>query len=175
MESLGKSVNQRNELLDYPTGSILWGGVGTDCQHSFHQLFMQGTHKVPIDFILPLIREQQKTDAYLISHCLAQSEILMTGYYSDHSPHHTIAGNNPSTVILMSHLDPKTLGELLALYEHKVFVNAVLWDINPFDQWGVDQGKTLANVILSELASGNLGQHDSSTAGLIERVLCTKE
>ena len=162
-------------MLDCPTGSILWGGVGTDCQHSFHQLFMQGTHKVPIDFILPLIREQQKTDAYLTSHCLAQSEILMTGYHAADFPQHTIAGNNPSTVILMSHLDPMTLGELIALYEHKVFVNAVLWGINPFDQWGVDQGKTLANIILGELTSGNLGQHDSSTAGLIERVLCTKE
>lgn len=174
MESLGKSVNQNNEFLDYSTGSILWGGVGTDCQHSFHQLFMQGSHKVPIDFILPLMCDQRKTDAYLTAHCLAQSEILMRGRCSEDAPHQYISGNNPSTVILMSSLSPATLGALIALYEHKVFVNAVLWGINPFDQWGVDQGKTLANVILNELTSGNKATHDSSTAGLIERILCIK-
>lgn len=174
MESLGKSVNQSHEFLDYPTSPILWGGVGTDCQHSFHQLFMQGTHKVPIDFILPLARGVTKTDDYLIAHCLAQSEVLMMGYHSASLPYQHISGNNPSTLIMMSCLDPETLGALIALYEHKVFVNAVLWDINPFDQWGVDQGKTLARVILNELASGDTVAHDSSTAGLIKRILCTK-
>ncbi|PHQ81469.1 MAG: glucose-6-phosphate isomerase [Coxiella sp. (in: Bacteria)] len=151
MESLGKCVTQTNDPVDYPTGSILWGGVGADCQHSFHQLLMQGTCHVPIDFILPLAYGDQKADPHIIANCLAQREVLMKGQYNESQPHKHIAGNNPSTLILMSSLTPQSVGSLIALYEHKVYVMAALWGINPFDQWGVERGKQLAGTILDAL------------------------
>lgn len=174
MESLGKNLTQYNEPVNYHTGSILWGGVGADCQHSFHQLLMQGTCRVPIDFILPLAYGERKADKHLIANCLAQSEALMVGFHETEYPHKFIKGNNPSTVILMSSLTPQSVGGLIAMYEHKVYVEAVMWGINPFDQWGVERGKKLAGDILSELNGGARNSHDESTHQLIDRCSYTQ-
>ena len=152
MESLGKNISQQGEPLDYATGPIVWGGIGGNSQHSFHQLLMQGSHLVPVDFILPL-KSNGDVSRELIANCLAQAETLMRGYQSENS-YKSIPGNSPSNLILMPSLTPRTLGSLLALYEHKVFVQAVIWDINPFDQWGVERGKVLANTMLSQSALG---------------------
>ena len=162
MESLGKRVTKAGHPVDYPTGQILWGGVGTSSQHSFHQLLMCGTHFVPVDFVLPINDDQGQKNTALIANCLAQSEVLLCGT-SDAAlqqklshmnidsatqasllQHQRIPGGTPSTLITMDQLTPSTLGALISLYEHKVFVQGLLWDINPFDQWGVECGKQLA-------------------------------
>lgn len=170
MESLGKRVTQDGQPIDYPTGMVIWGGVGTDCQHSFHQLFMQGRYHVPVDFILPLRYNGTPANPHLIAHCLAQGETLMRGYHETSDNYKYIPGNNPSTTIMMESLNPSTVGALLAMYEHRVFVDAVLWDINPFDQWGVERGKVLAKTILDELSGRFEAPHDPSTQFLIQHV-----
>lgn len=170
MESLGKRVTQLGQPIDYPTGMVIWGGVGTDCQHSFHQLFMQGRYHVPVDFILPLDYNGTPANPHLIAHCLAQGETLMRGYHETSDNYKYIPGNNPSTTIMMESLAPSTLGALLAMYEQRVFVDAILWDINPFDQWGVERGKVLAKNILDELSGRFEVAHDPSTQYLIQKV-----
>lgn len=170
MESLGKRVTQAGEPINYQTGMVIWGGVGTDCQHSFHQLFMQGRYHIPVDFILPLRYNGTHADPHLIAHCLAQGETLMRGYHDTADNYKYIPGDNPSTTIMMESLNPSTLAALLVMYEHRVFVDAVLWDINPFDQWGVERGKVLAKTILDEFADRFEVSHDPSTESLIQTV-----
>ena len=168
MESNGKSSDLSGHLIDYKTVPVIWGTTGTNAQHSFFQLLHQGTQMVPIDFLAPLSKKGNgKHHAILLANCLAQGQALMQG--EDNSdPNRHFAGNKPSTTILYSELTPKTLGMLLAMYEHRAFVQGVLWQINSFDQWGVELGKKLATDIYKRLV-GNASNKpiDSSTYNLI--------
>jgi glucose-6-phosphate isomerase len=173
MESSGKSVRIDGAPVKTETGSIIWGEAGSNAQHSFYQLLHQGTRLVPIDFILPLQSSGASQDQHdlAIANCLAQSEALMDGYQSGDDPHRNYPGNRPSNTILFERLSPSTLGQLIALYEHKVFVEGVIWGINSFDQFGVELGKRVANDVLpavtgdAEYAGGN-----DSTRGLLSRL-----
>ncbi|TDF34860.1 glucose-6-phosphate isomerase [Alteromonadaceae bacterium M269] len=190
MESNGKSVNESGDFVDYTTGPVIWGSEGTNGQHSFHQLIHQGQVLIPADFMLPLrVPNQDYTHhAMLASNCFGQTQALMQGKtfeecYADLSEstlsdsekavlakHKTMPGNKPSNTILFEQLDPKTLGSLVALYEHKVFVQGVIWGVNSFDQWGVELGKVLGNAVLDELQDEQSEpDFDSSTNQLISR------
>ncbi len=191
MESNGKRVDRDGNAVDYATGPIVWGEPGTNGQHAFFQLLHQGTRLVPIDFLLgaqsayPLGDHQQK----LIANCLSQAEALMRGKDEAQAraeleaaglsgdalemllPYKLFPGNQPSSMLLYRTLDPRTLGMLIALYEHKVFTQAVIWNLNPFDQWGVELGKQLAGQLLKSLqGEANDDGHDASTRGLLEEV-----
>jgi glucose-6-phosphate isomerase len=173
MESNGKSVTRSGAALAKPSAPVVWGSVGTNGQHAYFQLLHQGTDIIPVDFITCLHPAHSYLDQHqaLLANCFAQSEALMQGR-SDSSlaPHRRFAGNRPSNMLLMERLTPSTLGALLALYEHKTFVQGVLWNINSFDQWGVELGKTLAQRILDEWAGKAGGEaHDSSTQALMTR------
>ncbi|MFL6673445.1 MAG: glucose-6-phosphate isomerase [Massilia sp.] len=190
MESNGKRVTRDGEPVDTPTCPVIWGDVGTNGQHAYFQLLHQGTDVTPIDFIAALrpSHELHHHHAALLANCFAQSEAFMKGKTVDEvrkdlhgqglsladierlAPHKTFPGNRPSNTILMDYLTPATLGALIALYEHKTFVQGVLWDLNSFDQWGVELGKVLAKKIEAELTGEvDPGQHDSSTNGLVAR------
>jgi len=177
MESNGKRVSRDGLKLDYPTSPVLWGTSGTVSQHSFHQLLLQGTHLVPVDFIVP-IRAATVADSAaddlahrrLVANALAQGAALMSGSPSS-DPHRASPGNGPSSTLLMEQLTPRTLGMLVALYEHKVFVEGVLLGINSFDQWGVELGKTLAKAI----EDGKPGALDTSTRALMARVEASRK
>lgn len=164
MESNGKRVDSNGTEVDYATSPILWGAAGTVGQHSFHQLLHQGTHSVPCDFIVA-VNGNGDTDAQrmLVANAFAQAATLMGGAKST-DPHKVHPGNQPSSTILMNRLTPSSLGQLLALYEHKVFSESVLLDINPFDQWGVELGKTVAKALQDGARSIDI---DSSTADLL--------
>ncbi len=183
MESNGKSATKEATFVSYPTGPIVFGEPGTNGQHSFYQLLHQGTHLIPCDFIAEVysLNELGTHQNVLLSNFLAQPEALMKGkskkqLEEEGVPDYQFAsrifsGNRPSNSILMDKLTPKSLGKLIALYEHKVFVQGVLFDVNSFDQWGVELGKKLANTILSELKDMSLPLcHDSSTNGLIDYI-----
>ena len=183
MESNGKHVTLDGVEVDYQTGPIYWGEPGTNGQHSFYQLIHQGTRLIPCDFIAfehslnPLGRHH----AMLIANVFAQAEALAFGKTSEEVkaegtldwlvPHRTFEGNRPSNMILMDRLTPAALGKLIALYEHNVFTQSIIWDIDAFDQWGVELGKVLAQRIIPELEgkSGTELAHDSSTNNLIDR------
>ena len=173
MESLGKSVTQEGERVSYDTGPIVWGGVGSNAQHAFYQLLHQGTRMVPMDFILPVDPAGADPEQYqlTIANCLAQSRAFMVGQESG-EPQRRHEGNRPSTTFLLDALLPRTLGMLVALYEHKVFVQSVIWEINPFDQFGVELGKQIALQMHQDLSSdGPLPEeYDSSTAGLLKKI-----
>jgi glucose-6-phosphate isomerase len=171
MESLGKRVTRGGDAVDYATGNIVWGEPGTDSQHSFFQLLHQGTPLIPADLIAAC-RSAAATSAIADQHALllanffAQGEALMNGKAA--SPHTAIPGNRPGTSLLVDELDAQRLGMLLALYEHKVFVQSVIWNINAFDQWGVALGKEVADHVLAELAPARpVTRFDGSTNGLI--------
>jgi glucose-6-phosphate isomerase len=183
MESNGKSVDLDGRRVDYQTGPIVWGTPGTNGQHAYYQLIHQGTKLIPADFIgfnqtNTSMREQHDQ---LMANFFAQTEALAFGKTSQEVaaegvaafqvPHRTFEGNRPTNTILADRLTPATLGALVALYEHKVFVQGTIWRINSFDQWGVELGKALANRIIPELASASDPQlaHDSSTNALISR------
>jgi len=176
MESNGKSIRRDNGAVRYPTAAIVWGGEGTNAQHAFMQLLHQGTHLVPVDFLAGLecddgLREQHNL---LLANCIAQSKALMLGNGNgpdaEKRKYRIISGNKPSTTILYERLTPETLGKLLALYEHRTYVQACLWNINAFDQWGVELGKSLASGIHTELNGGTTNPaHDASTRNLIRR------
>jgi glucose-6-phosphate isomerase len=188
MESNGKHVTLDGAKVNYQTGPIYWGEPGTNGQHSFYQLIHQGTRLVPCDFIAfehplnPLGRHHD----ILLANVFAQSEALAFGKTSDEVraegtpdwlvPHRTFEGNRPSTTILMDRLTPAALGKLVALYEHSVFTQGVIWDIDSFDQWGVELGKVLAQRIIPELEdeAPTKPHHDSSTNELIKRYRNTK-
>lgn len=185
MESNGKRIRFNGEPVDYATGPIIWGGEGVNCQHAFFQLLHQGTHLVPLDFIVPLQTAYGQAEAqrFVVANALAQAQALMNG----RSPEEALAmfadkpsadrrllaaanefeGNRPSNMFLIDRLTPYNLGMLIALYEHKILVQSLIWDINAYDQWGVEYGKILAKAILHELENGQTAEHDASTAGLI--------
>lgn len=168
MESNGKSVDIDGNFISYNTAPIIWGEEECNAQHAFHQLLFQGSHLIPADFILPLIgnKDYPEQQALLIANCLSQSKALAQGQTSDElyeelkqrgisetairslQPHKVIPGNQPSNTILMDQLTPKTLGALIALYEHKIFAQSVIWRINPFDQFGVELGKKMATQLI---------------------------
>ncbi|MGH8908120.1 MAG: glucose-6-phosphate isomerase [Egibacteraceae bacterium] len=174
MESNGKSVDRQGRPVGTQTGPIVWGAPGTNGQHAFYQLIHQGTTLVPCDFIgfcQPLSDLTRQHDL-LMANLFAQTEALAFG--QDHeAPHRRFAGNIPTNTILATALTPRTLGQLIALYEHKIFTQGVIWDVNSFDQWGVELGKVLATRIASELESGPEPGHDSSTNALIHRYRAT--
>ena len=191
MESSGKGVRRDGRAVKCATGAVVWGEAGSNAQHSFYQLLHQGTRFVPADFILPVQSSgaTQEQQDLAIANCIAQSEALMDGYSAaqaesdmlaagvdearaaELAPHRTHKGNRPSNTILFRRLSPNTLGQLIALYEHKVFVEGVVWGINSFDQFGVELGKRLASAV-SGAVTGNADYAGSnnSTAGLLSRI-----
>jgi glucose-6-phosphate isomerase len=180
MESNGKAITRDGTMVKYTTGPILFGEPATNAQHSFYQLLHQGTKLIPTDFILaaeshnPI--DNNKHQKMLASNFLAQAEALMVGKTPEQLraentpdeliPHKTFLGNRPTTSILAQKITPSTLGALIVYYEHLTFTEGAVWNINSFDQWGVELGKSLAKKIQAEL-DGEPGKHDSSTAGLI--------
>lgn len=176
MESNGKSVAQDGSNIEDPAGQIIWGSVGTNAQHAFFQFLHQSEHFVPVDFITTL-QAADSSPAHqdgLIANCIAQSEALMKGDHSraQEEPHRFFPGNKPSTMIILDTLNPETLGMLLAFYEHRTYVQACLWGINAFDQWGVELGKKLAGSIMQDFDSNSVADsHDSSTRQLMQRYL----
>lgn len=192
MESNGKSVHVNGAPVSTATGPVVWGEPGTNGQHAYFQLLHQGTHLIPTDFIMAIesLNPLGIHQDLLMANCFAQSEALMMGKNQQElqaemsadgassdeierlSGHRTFGGNRPSNTLLVQQLTPHALGALIALYEHKVFVEAAIWDINPFDQWGVELGKQLAKSIHGEIELGNkVIEHDASTNGLINRAL----
>ncbi len=174
MESNGKSVSRTGHSIEYQTSPVLWGSIGTNAQHAFFQMLHQGTHLVPVDFLLPLLSSiDQDQQLKQVSNCLAQSEALMLGQHDNTDLNRQFPGNTPSTTLAYSELTPGVLGMLLAIYEHKTFVEAMLWDINPFDQWGVELGKKLASKLIQEMSgeSAPATGHDASTLMLIREYL----
>ena len=189
MESNGKTITRQGERVDYLTGPIIWGETGSNCQHAFFQLLHQGTKPVPADFLIPArsknpLGSQHKV---LLSNFLAQTRALMMGKTEAEArqeletagvakdrleeilPHKIFEGNKPTNSIMFEKLDPRTLGALLAMYEHKVFVQGVIWNINSFDQWGVELGKQLAGEIMQVLAGHQPPEdYDCSTGGLLD-------
>ena len=180
MESNGKSVTREGEAVDYSTGPLIWGGEGTNGQHAFHQLLHQGTGVASIDFLLPLRPHHNRTEHHdwLVASCLSQSQALMQGKTAaeidDDTPdlvrrHKVMPGNRPSNTILLDQLTPKTLGALVALYEHKVFCQGMVWDLNPFDQWGVELGKILGENVYKMIEGKDESEAvDPSTNNLTE-------
>jgi glucose-6-phosphate isomerase len=172
MESNGKSVDLEGRVVDYQTGPIVWGAAGTNGQHAFYQLLHQGTKLVPADFIgfCQPLDEVGEHHTLLAANLFAQTEALAFGRAAP-DPARSFAGNRPSNTILADRLTPATLGALVALYEHKVFVQGAIWGINSFDQWGVELGKVLATRIVPELAAAAEPPltHDSSTNALLRR------
>lgn len=169
MESNGKYVDRNGTAVDYATGPVIWGEPGTNGQHAFYQLIHQGTQKVPCDFIAPAISHNPIGQHHniLLSNFFAQTEALMNGS-ENADPYRTFTGNRPTNSFLIKEITPHTLGQLIALYEHKIFVQGVIWNIFSFDQFGVELGKVLAKKILPELqTSKQIDSHDSSTNGLI--------
>jgi glucose-6-phosphate isomerase len=189
MESNGKSASSSGGYVDYHVGSVIWGDVGTNGQHSFHQLLHQGTRFIPTDFIVCLKSHNPVGDhhALLFANCLSQSRALMVGKSQEQaksefiamgysikeaealSPHKAMVGNRPSNTLILDELTPQSLGALIALYEHKVYVQSVIWEVNAFDQWGVELGKKLSKEIFCELSKPQRSSDfDSSTEGLME-------
>ncbi|MGK0235189.1 MAG: glucose-6-phosphate isomerase [Psychroserpens sp.] len=194
MESNGKSMGRDGKPVDYQTGTIIWGEPGTNAQHAFFQLIHQGTKLIPSDFIgyvKPLYGDENHHDK-LMSNFFAQTEALMHGKTADQVqtefdkqglladkakfllPFKVFKGNKPTNTILIEQLTPKSLGSLIALYEHKIFVQGVIWNIFSFDQWGVELGKQLANSILEEINTTEVKNHDSSTEFLLKYFLKNK-
>ncbi|WP_185218470.1 glucose-6-phosphate isomerase [Sphingobacterium mizutaii] len=190
MESNGKYIDRNGKRVDYETGPIIWGEPGTNGQHAFYQLIHQGTKLIPCDFIAPAISHNPLANHHqmLLSNFFAQTEALMNGKSEEEvvaelekagkseaeikelTPFKVFEGNRPTNSFLIKEITPKTLGALIALYEHKIFVQGIIWNIFSFDQWGVELGKQLANQILPELeGDGAVETHDSSTNGLINQ------
>ncbi len=188
MESNGKRVDRDGNAVDYDTGMAIWGEPGTNGQHAFYQLIHQGTRMIPADFLAPLHSQNPVGEhhAILLANCFAQTEALMIGKTANEAraelealgmpeaelkallPHKVFPGNKPTNTLLFDRLDPHTLGMLIALYEQKVFVQGIIWNINSFDQWGVELGKQLAGKILPELLGQSAqSKHDASTTSLI--------
>jgi len=188
MESNGKSVDRAGAFVDYSTGPVLFGEIGIASQHAFYQLLHQGSKLVPADMLAPVSNFQCIAEHHraLMSNVFAQSEAMMLGKTADEAmtellnagmdkkdaevllPYKLFPGNRPTNTFLFHTLNPKTLGTIIALYEHKIFVQGIIWNLNSFDQWGVELGKVLANNILEEINEGEVSRtHDSSTQGLM--------
>jgi glucose-6-phosphate isomerase len=192
MESNGKSVTRNGDHIDYDTCPILWGEIGSNAQHAFYQLLHQGTQQVSCDFIACVRRygdEAQKSSLQQqhelsLANCLAQSRVLAFGNaavtdlvdpqtVSEADKYKYYRGNQPSTTLLIDELTPHSLGALIALYEHKVYVMASIWDINPFDQWGVEMGKQMADSVhhaMQHVQKDSQGLFDTSTDQLLKRI-----
>ena len=188
MESNGKSVDRDGKKVDYQTGSIIWGNTGTNSQHAFFQLIHQGTKLIPCDFIgfvKPLYKENNQHNK-LMSNFFAQTKALMLGKSIKEvseelsnginnseilGPFKTFEGNKPTNTILIEKLNPETLGSLISMYEHKIFVQGVIWNIYSYDQWGVELGKELASELLKEIENNDLTTHDDSTFSLLNKYL----
>ncbi len=189
MESNGKSVRQDGSPVSMETGPVIWGGVGCNGQHAYHQLLHQGTQLIPGDFIVPVVSHNPVADhqQWLYANCLSQSQALMLGKTREEAeeelrekgmgeaeiaklaPHKVIPGNRPSNTLVLERISPRRLGALVALYEHKVFVQSVIWDINSFDQWGVELGKELGKDVYQHIIGRSEGKaDDGSTQGLID-------
>jgi len=196
MESNGKSVTWQGEWVDYATGPVIWGQPGTNGQHAFYQLIHQGTRLIPCDFLAAAHSQNPLGEHHpiLLSNFLAQTEALMKGKTPDEAraeltaegfsgaqlerlvPAKTFPGNRPTNSFLYPKLTPEILGMLIALYEHKIFTQGVIWEINSFDQMGVELGKQLAKKILPELsAEGQVASHDASTSGLVQAIKSMNE
>ncbi len=192
MESNGKRVTREGVTVDYSTGPVVWGEPGTDGQHAFYQLIHQGTQMIPADFIGAIHSHNPLGDHHLkfMANFFAQTEALMHGRTFDDAlaemldadmpeerarflaSHRTFPGNRPTNSILMERLTPHTLGALIAMYEHRIFTQGIIWGINSYDQWGVELGKQLASVILPELEDGEVtAEHDGSTAALMQHFM----
>lgn len=190
MESNGKGVTRDGVSVDYSTGPVIWGAAGTDGQHAFYQLIHQGTQVISSDFIAPVHSHNELSDQHekLLANFFAQTEALMKGRTREEAetelkeqglsgealaallPHKVFPGNRPTNSIMMDKLTPRRLGALIALYEHKIFVQGTVWRVNSYDQWGVELGKQLAGVILKELKGEARPElHDTSTSGLVAR------
>jgi glucose-6-phosphate isomerase len=188
MESNGKTIDRTGHRVDYLTGPIIWGEAGTNGQHAFFQLLHQGTKPVPVDFLIPALNNNPLGlhQRVLVSNCLAQTKALMLGKryveavaelkaqglskegINEVVHHKVFEGNKPTNTLMFERLNPKALGSILAMYEHKVFVQGIIWNINSFDQWGVEYGKVLAGQIQKDLEQpGDVSHHDSSTNGLL--------
>jgi glucose-6-phosphate isomerase len=188
MESSGKSTDRNGLHVNYQTGPVIWGEPGTNGQHSFYQLIHQGTKLIPCDFIAPAISHNPIGDHHLklMSNFFAQTEALMKGKTAEEAeeelkksgksneeikklkPYKIFDGNRPTNSILLRKITPRALGSLIAMYEHKIFTQGIIWNIYSFDQWGVELGKHLASAILPELKGDEeVRTHDSSTNGLI--------
>jgi glucose-6-phosphate isomerase len=188
MESNGKSVSRDGVAIDYNTCPILWGEIGPNAQHAFYQLLHQGTESVMCDFIVPARRYQKSGNPELqeqhkltLANCLAQSRILALGdtvIDSDETAPYfkRYSGNQPSTTLMLDEVTAFSFGQLIALYEHKVFVQSVIWNINPFDQWGVELGKEVATTLMEPLSKPSLeNDFDSSTRGLLKSILAHQD
>ena len=202
MESNGKSISSSGEMLYEKTGAIVWGDAGTNSQHSFFQLLHQGSQIVPCEFMLGVNKSESNMKEHndlLIANCLAQSQALMAGRRVDEvirvlekrgvsheesirlAPHRQFNGNRPSSTLLYKKLDPKTLGKIIALYEHRVFVEGIIWGVDSFDQWGVELGKELASEMLSHVQNCDNKKDysykdmDSSSAGLLNAISAWQE
>lgn len=192
MESNGKRVTKDGRVVNYQTGPIIWGEPGTNGQHAFYQLIHQGTKLIPCDFLAPVLTQNPTGEHHkmLLANFFAQTEALMKGKTEEEArlelekegknadevaallPHKVFPGNIPTNSIMFKQLTPKVLGSLIALYEHKIFVQGLIWNVNSFDQWGVELGKQLAKNIYTELRKGDqVASHDSSTNGLINYFL----
>jgi glucose-6-phosphate isomerase len=188
MESNGKYIDRSGNKVDYQTGPIIWGEPGTNGQHAFYQLIHQGTKLIPADFIAPAISHNPLGEHHkmLLSNFFAQTEALMNGKTRAEvdaeltgkseeeknkiAPFKVFEGNRPTNSILVKKVTPKVLGSLIAMYEHKIYVQGIIWNIFSFDQWGVELGKQLANKIYPELTDNNVVEsHDSSTNALINQ------
>ena len=189
MESAGKHVGRDGDALGFATCPVVWGAAGNDAQHSFFQLLHQGSELVPCDFLVSVRGASglEEHDDALLANALAQAEALMVGRDAGETrthleskgldrdalqallPHCVFAGNQPSNTLMYECLTPRRLGALIALYEHRLFVQSVCWGVNAFDQWGVELGKELAGSLFTELGNGTTGNHDASTAGLLAR------
>jgi glucose-6-phosphate isomerase len=188
MESNGKSVDRNGKKVDYQTGTLIWGEPGTNSQHAFFQLIHQGTKLIPADFIGFKESLHQDKDHHnkLMANFFAQTEALLQGKtkaevrkeletkgLSDDAierllPFKEFDGNKPTNTLLINKLTPESLGKLIAMYEHKIFVQGVIWNIYSYDQWGVELGKQLASNILAEIENKSVNNHDSSTKSLLE-------
>jgi len=188
MESNGKSVRQDGSPVSGATGPVIWGGVGCNGQHAYHQLLHQGTQLIPADFIVPVVSFNPVADhhQWLYANCLSQSQALMLGKSREEAeaelrakgmseddvqrlaPHKVIPGNRPSNTLVLERISPRRLGALVALYEHKVFAQSAIWGINAFDQWGVELGKELGKGVYSRMVGSEPSTaEDGSTQGLI--------
>lgn len=177
MESTGKTAGEDGRDAGVPTGPVVFGMTGTEAQHTFMQAFHQGADPVAVDFVAAAEpgRDAEGHHAMLIANMIAQAEALMRGHPADGAPHKDCPGGRPSTTILVDRLDARRLGMLLALYEHRAFVQGVLWGIDPFDQWGVEAGKVLARGLLAGIAAGEVPDgHDAAAEALVRRYLARR-
>ncbi len=176
MESNGKSAHNAGDKIDYLTAPVIWGGVGCNSQHAYMQMLHQGTQIVPVDFLIAVnnSHEPHELQQLLIASCLGQSQALMAGK-QDEQEYKVCPGNRPSTTMMFKQLTPEIIGKIIAMYEHKVFVQGIIWQIQSFDQWGVQLGKNLIKEVLQTMETQEFSKLDASTQGLLNFYLNNKQ